>query len=188
MRSARQYVVWLFAPTFLLAACLFPSFDNLTGPAQTAGQEPSSTEGGKDGSTDGSTDGKKPTGSTQDGSDPAPNPTGDGSTAPPKRINCGSGGTCDPASSFCCFAFGSPSCKPNSDVPFCESTIRCDGNEDCATGQVCCLPSGGPRTSSCMGSCDGAIICDPINPQCPTGKSCKVEHDHDGTFKSFSCQ
>jgi hypothetical protein len=108
-------------------------------------------------------------------------------------IPCGKK-TCDPTSKVCCVTMDN-----NGDQTFtCESANDCDNSgglsvpcvsaADCATagspvGSVCCVTEGDQSspptvacvpTTSCLDPSSQAWMCDPSDPVCPLGDTCKV--------------
>jgi len=91
------------------------------------------------------------------------------------QINCGTA-ACDRASQVCCFT-GFPNITTT-----CTATAqctnlpgRCDGPEDCASGEICC---GTPQGSSCMAAaqCTGqtsARLCHTAT-DCASGQICRM--------------
>ncbi len=89
-----------------------------------------------------------------------------------------------PANQGCSFSapgFGGD--QPQCGTDPSAASESCDGPNDCASTQVCCLyePTGGTIRTQCdgAGDCPGSdiggtryLVCDPNQPACPTGTSC----------------
>lgn len=110
----------------------------------------------------------------------------------PLLIGCdiASGLVCDKRSEQCCEPDGI--LTPGSCMPFsvnCQTRfVQCDGPNDCTGGQVCCyLNNSAVESLTCKDPADCMdpppmippgrvqrfrIVCDPANPQCPTGSQC----------------
>ncbi len=72
------------------------------------------------------------------------------------KVWCGDMTTCDTTMQHCCVSMTTgPQCVPTSrPTDTCGIVFDCDGPEDCAQGQSCCIQStdAGPRVS-CASSC-----------------------------------
>ena len=101
-----------------------------------------------------------------------PDAGGGGNAA--EEINCGMA-TCPRASQVCCFT-GPPTIMTSCTAAASCTNLpgRCDGPEDCASGQVCC---GGQMGSSCVAAdqCTGfsARLCHTM-ADCPSGQICRA--------------
>lgn len=156
----------------VLGGCLFPSFDDL-GPTGkgTLKSTSSSSSSGSDASSE-----PEPKGDAA-----APFDAGDA-----LGITCGDN-TCLHGSAFCCLSVGgsTPNCQPSGAVGTCNFQIdgkafQCDGDEDCGSGQVCCVVDG---EAACAAACAGPTLCNSAISTCPAGKSCS------GTISGFkACQ
>ena len=183
--SELSLVVVVVAGAALVGAgCLFPSFDELIGPArsdETSGKSDKDKDSGK-----GSTDPDDPS-DPRDPSDPdgGLRPDGGGPSGS-RTVACGSK-TCDiTVGEYCCTSFGEAECNTPSDIMFCQAVIRCDGNQDCPDGQVCCVPNLG-NESACRADCggNGRVVCQPEAPRCPANQTCTGEEDLGGTTGFF---
>jgi hypothetical protein len=110
-------------------------------------------------------------------------------------VTCGSNLTCS-TSQGCSFA------TPATTPPSCGTSgssyyEKCDGPNDCPSGQVCCHGNptgGGGEWSDCVdsGSCpysnpggSGYLVCDTLGASCPSGGTCQIA----GSYLSiFQCR
>lgn len=91
--------------------------------------------------------------------------------------NCGDGGICAPGSEFCCVTSTGFACLPTGQA--CSGLpITCDDSFVCPTGRVCCAEAFGDNVQSVScrtpERCNGFALCDPFNPQCPAGQTCRA--------------
>lgn len=165
--------VGLIALSFVaVAGCLFPSFEGFDGEsASSRVKDAGSPRTGGDASEaptglpSGSTTVTAPT-TTQpvvprDGGPPNP--------GTPGKISCGSR-SCNVGSEFCCAGALAPDCLPNGDICVVATVIRCDGNEDCAVGTVCCAVD--LETVECRPTCATDVVCTSTGT-CATGQCTK---------------
>jgi hypothetical protein len=149
--------------------------DNTGGKAGTAGTGAqagsggSSASGGTGGSSaSGGTGGSSASGGTGASAGAGGSATGGSAGAAPDGgtvgIECGSA-VCTPGTQMCCVSGNAPVMQcvdPNAPGPSCDFSARCDGAEDCGSGQSCCMPSGGIIQTYCVngGSCPaGDTLC-----------------------------
>ncbi|MCK6537690.1 MAG: hypothetical protein L6Q84_32355, partial [Polyangiaceae bacterium] len=100
-------------------------------------------------------------------------------------VACGTD-KCDPEKGFCCqhFTGGAyqATCYTSSQTCY-GADIKCDGPEDCGSGQICCgtlVQNGGGSgyytDFSCKNSCNYAgarVVCGSSPGVCPSGTTCK---------------
>ena len=142
----------------------------------------SGTDTGKPSTTDDSgTPSTDDTGTPSPTDSGTPSPTDSGTSSstdsgiPPGEkgvINCGTTKCTLPQ--VCCVGFsGSASYKCASSCTGLSATAKCDGPEDCASGQACC--AGFPSGNQCKASCGGteSALCH-VDSDCKSGTTCKA--------------
>jgi hypothetical protein len=113
-------------------------------------------------------------------------------TNPNASVLCG-WGACS-AGYACCVnpSTGAQDCLPSSSVCSDGFLVSCDGSEDCAEGQHCCMPSGTVTGNACVsGEClTGLAVCHG-DTDCPEGQVCcpKVSfgYSHNRCTPGTSC-
>jgi hypothetical protein len=105
-------------------------------------------------------------GSTPSMSNPLGNPESD-------QITCGTL-SCDLTQNTCCIGFLGSECVAgmNQMCGFGSVPQVCDGPEECAEGQSCCLDFGLPASYSCADQCMNVTLCH-ADSDCSTGETCK---------------
>ena len=91
-------------------------------------------------------------------------------------IPCG-WGICATGEELCCVTGSAPNQEcvaVDTPGPQCDFGARCDGPEDCGTGQQCCMPSGGIMQTYCVnGACPaGRALCHPGDQCARQGEIC----------------
>jgi hypothetical protein len=142
------------------------------------------------------------------GGDPAANPADDASVgassvdAATKSPGAGfvscAGTACTPGG-FCCAGHngGTSSCgEPNDPAgegackfPGGGVVLKCDENDDCSAGQVCCLLLG-DASATCRhpSACPSVVLCNPQAPSCPAGLTCTGSQALGGGHTSSFCK
>lgn len=153
----------------VLVGCLFPSFDELrSNDKQDSGSSGDDDDVAKEAGASSSSSSSSSSGSTSSSSS-----SGDGGSG--KEIACN--GACPVApGTFCCTTIGGLSCQGTGTETFCTSVeggeiFRCDGDEDCEAGQVCCFTVA-DKEAKCATTCAAQVLCNGPKATCPTGKSC----------------
>lgn len=102
------------------------------------------------------------------------------SAQPTLGVSCGGSSCSTQNMEPCCVGTGasgssSMSCGPGGCPPN-DTTLFCDGPEDCMGGRVCCYAAqtGGVSSSSCHRQCSGRLVCHSAS-DCPNGGVCRHE-------------
>ena len=88
------------------------------------------------------------------------------------NVLCG-GGECSLEGNICCTGLGGQTCEPGAMCPALNAPQLCDGPEDCAAGDTCCV--GFPSGAACRDACGGneQTLCH-FDQDCPAGQICKT--------------
>ncbi|MBX3225915.1 MAG: hypothetical protein KIT84_29940 [Labilithrix sp.] len=144
-----------------LVGCLFPSFDDLKSDTKTTPRPDAGSDGDDD---DGDDDDATPP-------DAGGTKLPDGGDFPARHIDCND--VCPIADALCCTTVGGASCQPLEAETFCPvqggEVFKCDGDEDCDPGQVCCYAE---KRGTCSATCAGQQLCHGSPGSCPPGKTC----------------
>lgn len=175
MTRSRARIGGTLLLAFVLAGCLFPSFDGLRG-------DDASGEDERDGAAPPTT---SPTvvpttaPTTVPVLDASVDSGVDAGPALPKAVVC-EDRSCTAPSSFCCAGMiTDDECMPQNRDPEADCAflnfgnaraMRCDGPEDCNAGEQCCFVNDSDRGAFCTAqACGGAVLCHPGGVACPVG-------------------
>lgn len=104
---------------------------------------------------------------------------GGGAGAAPQTVPCGPVECPVGTGSVCCMGDGPPTCEETTDCGGGETTIHCNGPEDCPRGETCCgqLDNFEYEEIICEESCGGGgevVMCDPdAADPCPGPDDCQ---------------